>query len=160
MLNFALGLALFALSSYIGLRYKKRCVLRASFYSELYDFASYLAEQIAYSKTPLPALFKSFSLGKESAFAELLTAYFAELVGKIPEEYKVKGLSEAEKTELFTFFRNLGKSDAERELARLAESKQRFKIKKETAEKEVGQKGKLYFKLAVIIGIALMIIVL
>lgn len=160
MLRFVLALALFALSAYFGLYQKKRCTLRAAFYSELYDFAIFLSEQIAYSKTPLPAIFQNFALGKTGAFRELLDVYSGELAGKVPEEYKLKFLNEAEKNETLVFFRGLGKQDAERELAKLGESKQRIKTKKEITEAEVKSKGKLYFKLAVIIGIALMIIVI
>lgn len=160
MLRLALALALFALSAYFGVHYKKRCSLRAAFYSDLYDFAIFLSEQIAYSKTPLPTIFRDFALGKTGAFSELINAYSIELAGGTPEEYKLKFLNEAEKNEALVFFRGLGKADAERELAKLGENKQRIKSKKEITESEVKSKGKLYFKLAVIIGIALMIIVI
>lgn len=159
MLNIAIGIVLFTICSYIGLRYKKKCTARAAFYSELFDFCLYLTEQIAYSKTPLPTIFRSFSLGKNSEISQLLLDFCDELQQSEPKEYVIKYLNEYEISEVLIFFRSLGKTDAENQLIKLAESKQRIKNKKELTQSEQTSKGKLYFKLAVIIGIALLIIV-
>lgn len=160
MLNFVVGIALFALCSYVGLRYKKKCVIRSIFYSEMYDFTLYLTEQIAYSKMPLPSIFKNFSEGKESAFAQLLKEFLIELSSIEQKAYSIKNLTDNEIAEVLIFFRSLGKTDADNQLIKLSEYKQRTKNKKEQAQSEVTNKGKLYFKLAVITGIALLIIVI
>ncbi len=160
MLSFATGIALFALSAYFGLLYKKRYKQRALFYAEMYDFAIYLTEQIAYSKTPLPVIFKSFAAGKESIFRCLINDYCAELIENAPKEYAIKHLGQGETREVIEFLRGLGKTDAENQLRNLSEQKQRIGTKKEITASEEIKRGKLYFKIAVIIGIALLIIVI
>lgn len=160
MLNFAVGIVLFALSSFFGLNYKKKCRERTKFYKELYEFTLLLYEQISYAKTPLPQIIKSFILLKESMFSELLMKFGEEIERGVKSEYAIKFITEKELMEVLTFLRGLGKTDAENQMISLGESKQWINAKKEFAEKEEQTKGKLYYKLAIIIGIALLIIVI
>ncbi|NCA67507.1 MAG: hypothetical protein EOM87_05530 [Clostridia bacterium] len=160
MLNFGIGIMLFAVSTYFGLYYRRRCRLRAQLYAELYEFSLYLTEQISYSKTPLPLIFSTFSLGKNTEFAALLLEYSKEFEQKEPTEYALKHINDREKSEILSFFRGLGKTDVDNQIKKLSEQKQWIKNKKEITQTEETTKGKLYFKLAVIIGIALLIIVI
>ncbi len=160
MLKLVFGIALFALSSFFGINYKKKCKERSRFYKELYEFVLHLTEQISYAKTPLPQIIKSFAMLKESVLGNLLKEYTVELEKGEQLEYSVKYLNEREKQEVLSFFRGLGKTDAENQITSLGESKQWINSKKEHTQKEELSKGNLYYKLAIIIGIALLIIVI
>lgn len=160
MLNFVIGIALFALSSFFGLNYKKKCKERAKFYKELYEFNLHLSEQISYAKTPLPQIIISFAMLKDSLFAGLLKDFGKELNMGAQGDYAIKYIGENEKEEVLRFLRGLGKTDADNQLISLAEDKQWIKARKDSAENEEITKGKLYYKLAVILGIALLIIVI
>lgn len=145
-LSVFIGVCAFFSASFVGLWLKKRLIIKADFYKDYYDYLCYASERIGYERTVVSEINATFR-AKSKEFLSLLN-------GDKPNI----GLSSKELEEIKNYLSKIGSTDAETQLASLASrcsSLKRFvEIDCANFRKEAG----LRFKLSVLIGVALFII--
>ena len=140
------GVCIFFSSAFVGLWVKMRILKKLAFYQSYYDFLRYAADKIGYERTVFSDIVTTFrSSSKE--FSEVLS-------GSSPSF----GLSEAELLAVKEYVSSIGKTDAETQLASLRVKTSEIKALLEKEGVKWKKDAALYFKLAVLIGIALFII--
>lgn len=152
------------ISSYVGLQIKRRYAEREKFYADMTEFCAVLKSDVGYTKKPLPAVISDFCEGRKGECAALLTAYVAELKTKGTfkrdvKEWDVAHLKLEEKKSLLNFLNGLGKTALAEQLALGAKGEAEFGAAREKCVEETKRLGGMYFKLLVLLGIALLIIV-
>lgn len=155
---------LFALiCSYIGLQIKGKYRARETFYTDASEFVSRLASELNYKKTVLPEIISSFTLGRKGALATLLGDYSAEMRSKgkferNPTEWEIAHLKLEEKKELLSFLTALGQTGLSDQLALAERYGSLFEMKRQKAVDETKRLGGMYFKLLVLLGLAVLVI--
>lgn len=149
------------ISSYVGLIVKNRYKSREKFYLDAKNFAENLKRDIGLFEKPLPDIVKDFLPDSSDEFAELLNVYLGTIKAQNVNFSRLEKarLKSGEIEELERFFSLLGKSSQSEQLtlisAFISSCDERYKACKE----ETKRLGGTYFKLFVLLGIALMIIV-
>jgi len=145
-----------------GVMVKRHYKERESFYLAAKEFAGHLGSDLGFKKTPLPASIESFLTGKKGGFHKLLNDYLISLrSGKAKLDFDAKGtvkLKEGEKKELNDFFLDLGKTSLADQLANIKRAEEEFEKKRSKCKEESVRLGGMYFKLLVLLGIALIVI--
>lgn len=151
--------------SYIGIGIKRIYKIRYETYSIFRRFAEVLKTEIKFLKTPLIDVIKTFCLNKKGLGYELLLKYSDGLlfgynsISEVTQSLKSIYLTNDDVLEISTFLFALGKSDYESELINLERYLQKFLCLEAQAELALAKKGGMYYKLGVLTGVALMIIV-
>lgn len=147
---------------YAGVLIKKHYKEREQFYRDAKDFTVHLASDLSFKKTPLPVSVDSFSAGKKGAFCKLLGDFIAGLRsgGGLKQDIDVHGvkLKPDEKKQLVEFFGDLGKTSLSDQLDVIGRAEKSFEQKRAKCAEESVRLGGMYFKLAVLLGIALIVI--
>jgi stage III sporulation protein AB len=151
--------------SYIGVMIKRSYKNRELFYKEASQFAGSLAAELSFKKTPMPDAVEEFVKEKQSPFTDLLRSRLTAMrMGKLRSPIDEKmlhavRLKKEECGELEDFFNELGKASLDEELAAVRRAESRFNAKHEECAGETKRLGGMYFKLLVLLGIALIFIV-
>lgn len=165
MLTLIAGAILFFCSAYVGLAVKRHYKKRRDFFKGLVEFCELLTSEIAFLKTPLKSIITTFCTDRKGEFVDFLGAYSKMLeCGKTCELRQkdlntLKLLKATEREKVLAFFSALGKNDSATELKNIENFSVRFKSFLAESEKSFSTSGNLSFKLAVLLGIAIMIIV-
>jgi stage III sporulation protein AB len=166
MLSIIIAGALFAACLYGGAAVRAYYKSRSVYFASLHDFASVFIDEISYLKTPVPKVIAAFSPDKKTELTAHLQKYKDALEADVivSEERIAKMLStihlkKSEKTKIAAFLYNLGKSDASSQVASIKHHLTAFAKQKEKTAEDFRVLGNLYYKLAILLGIALMIIV-
>ncbi|MDD4839800.1 MAG: stage III sporulation protein AB [Clostridia bacterium] len=152
-------------SSLIGIAVRRHYRQRHEIYFEICGFIVLLKNEISFLKTPLKAVINEFAEGRKGITVNALKKYSDDLDhGKIDNNYaetlELSPLNIKEKNELAKFLRSLGKLPMKEQLGELANFEAKFsELEKKTAE-ESKRLGGMYFKLCVLLGIALMVVVM
>lgn len=163
VLRLIAGGLLALICSYIGLLIKRHYSERAKFYLELNDFLSYAGAELSFKKTPLPDIINGFTSSKKGITAKFLSQYLIALkrgdcAEKMLKETDIPHLKEAEKKEAVDLMRELGKTSLDEQLSLIRRASEAVKVKHTKCAEESKRLGSMYFKLAVLLGIALIII--
>ena len=153
MFKIIIGIILFGLCSFVGIKIRQQFSKREKFYHDLSSFCLFLREQINFSKAPLPQIAEKFQLNCSKDFAQVLDGLKGGINGEYPKYLKEKG-----KVEIKSFFDRLGKSDLDSQLRLIDEHKRKIDFVYETAKNDKKKKGELGYKLSLMAGIALLII--
>ncbi len=150
--------------AYIGVIIKRRYQSRERFYSDAAEFTSAVSTQLGFKKTPLPEVFSSFSAGRKGEFVDMLGEYMTAMSQKgefvrDSEKWEVAHLKIEEKKEMIKFLSSLGKTSLSEQLSLLATSGKEFENKKAKCAEESKRLGGMYFKLLVLLGLAVLLIV-
>lgn len=145
MLKWIVSLIVIICSVYIGNLLKKSYKRRGKLYSDYERFVGYCTERISTSLTPIDELKRTFLCDKD--FQSLLTGEKCEVLTK--KEYE----------ELSSFINGIGKSDCENTLSILSKEWGHALSLKENGEDEIKKKGDLYFKLSIILGLAIALVI-
>ena len=140
------GACAFLSASLVGLWLKKRLVNKADFYMDYYDFLCYALEKISSERMVVSEIKRTFR-GKSKEFSELLKGN--EVSAPIGEK---------EKNEIEEYLSGIGSTDAECQIASLSSRAQTMKRFVENECATYKKDASLRFKLAVLIGAALFII--
>lgn len=161
VLRLIAGGILAVISSYIGLMFKNRYKAREKFYSDAKNFAEILKRDVGLFEKPMPEIIKDYLPSAGAEFAELLNTYSVNIKEQnvdFSHLEKVR-LKDGEIKDLERFFSALGKSALNEQLNLISAfyntCDERYKVCKE----ETKRLGGMYFKLFVLLGVALMIIV-
>ncbi len=157
------GGILAVISSYVGLLVKRGYKDKVVFYKDMVSFTESFKRDMSFLKTPLLDFCSSYLKDKKSKVAELLGEYTTELrlKGKFERDsskWDFAHLSREEKEELILFFNTLGKTSYNEQQSFLDKSESIFLSRVKKCEDDYKKKGNMYFKLFVLLGIALMVI--
>lgn len=149
---------------YGGLLVKRHYAEREKFYRDAEAFAVRLKSEIASRKTPLPNIISEFCEGRKGEFVGCIAAFGQRLRAGAAQEKAAR--EEAEKTRLrkeekkqfADFLSALGKTALREQLSEIARATEEFAAKRVACAEESKRLGGMYFKLAVLVGIALIVI--
>lgn len=145
MLKWIVSLVVIMCSIYIGAYLKKLYKRRSEFYSDYEGFIGFCYEKISTMLTPIDKLKNDFLCNKD---------FKLYLRGE-----RVEILSKREKDELNFVVSGLGHSDCENTLEVLSREREKAHALKGKADEEIKKKGDLCFKLSIIIGLAIALVI-
>lgn len=150
-------------SCYAGVMIKRHYAERHKFYKAAAQFASALSGELSFKKTPLPEIIEKFGYGRRDIFAKLLSEYMCatkrgEGYDKMIKNIDVAHVRENEKKEVISFLCDLGKTSLDDQLALVSRAGKQFELAEKRCADESKKLGGMYFKLAVLVGLALIVI--
>lgn len=148
---------------YIGVLIKRRYMDREKFYRDAADFVSFLSSELSFKKTPIVTALKNFAAGRKGAFIKFLDDFSVSLkrgdgFEKMCAEIDIPPLKKEEKKSLLSFFSELGRTSLDDQLSAISRAATEFGAKQKKCLDESKKLGGMYFKLLVLFGIALIII--
>lgn len=157
ILCFCCGFVGVSLNTYYIKRYK---VLSGSVM-----FTEYLIGEIKFLNLKLSEIIENYCADKKGAFIDLCEKYL-ELIksgtcdkANIEKIVNINYLKKQDKINLAMLFENLGKTDCENQINYLSNYLQKMKVQTENSKIEQQTYGAMSYKLGILIGIALFIIV-
>lgn len=149
--------------SYIGVLIKRRYAKRVEFFKSASDFIGVLTTELSMRKTPVPEIIQKFLQGRNGEFETALRAWQTSAKNgetRIAafEKNVIPLLKTEEKKELFDFFDGMGKTMLDEQLAHAAYYAKRFEQAKTKCEEENKRLGGTCFKLCVLLGLAVLLI--
>ena len=148
VLSIFAGVCLFFSATFIGVWIRKRYKGKADFYDEYYRYLLYVSDKIAYERMPIGEIIATFPKTDKGDFYCYLTGGDT----KAP-------LTEGELSEIGKYLSEIGKTDADTQIASLKVKCAELKRFTEVQCAKYRKDGALYFKLSVLIGIAAFIII-
>lgn len=144
---------------YIGLLIKRRYASRVTFFKSASAFCIMLSDELSMRKTPIPVVCDKFTAGRRGVFEDLLCEWARSVkLGKNADFDKYKLLKNDETKDIATFLNMLGKTDLKDQLAHVEHYKEAFDRKTTECESQSKKQGAMYFKLCVLLGIAIILI--
>ena len=155
MFRILIGIIIFTACAFCGIRIRRMFSQKEAFFKDLSAFCLYLREQISFTKTPVPQIAKAYQPMCAKEFSAILMG-----LEKGVQQYEYPKYVKVQlKGELDAFFQRLGKSDLESQLRLIDENKKKIDIMYDGAKIDKKKKGELGYKLSLLAGIALLIIV-
>lgn len=141
----------------VGMSINRRYKLRKEAFQTLYDFSVKLKGDISYLKTNLPTVIKNYFDGGKSPIGQAMLKY-----AESPSENFVPDISffkDKEKKEVTKYLYAIGSLPYSESLNMTDRMIENYKQLKEKSEIEAKKLGSMYFKLLVLLGFAIMLIV-
>jgi stage III sporulation protein AB len=151
------------ISAYIGLLIKRGYSEKVQFYKGIVEFLGELRMDLAIMQTPLTQFVDNFVAGRKGKSVDLLKEYVADLKDKGRfvrdlERWDCAHLSRVEKEEVLHLFQSLGKTDLKEQKALVDNYERGMQDRQKKAADNLKKKGSTYFKLLVLLGIAIMVV--
>lgn len=153
-------------SSLIGIAIKRIFRVRYAYFSDAVDFLNLYKREISSLQTPLEDVIKTFvSSSKGGAFSDSLQKFADGLpagfknVEEVQKTIKNVMIKEKDSLLVAVFLHSLGKSNLENEITNTVRYLDVFNEKKSKSAIELNKKGEMYYKLFVVLGVTLMLIV-
>ncbi|MDR3293020.1 MAG: stage III sporulation protein AB [Clostridiales bacterium] len=166
MLSLIAGAALFVACLYGGAGIRRYYKVRSGYFEEINNLCGMLIDEIANLKTPLEKILENFTFLKRGEIVRQIDAYRTllktEVIASRESVMKVVDsayLKKEEKLILTDFFMLLGRSHAESQIVNIKHYKLKFEEIGAKAKEAYRVQGALAYKLGILLGIALMIIV-
>ena len=127
------------------------------------DFCDAFKRELTFQKSALIDFCNKFCDGRKGDIVELIQEYIKDLQSagqfvRDAEKWTVAHLKKEEKQEIIDFLSGLGKSPTVEQLSLVDKSCQLFQSRQKIALDNEKKKGNMFFKLLVLLGIALMVI--
>ena len=143
---FAGALALLS-AAFVGIWLKKRLIRRATFYEDYYEYLLFASEKIGYERMPIGELNRRFGMRKQGEFLSFLQ-----------KEAVSPALTREQLAQVREYLDGIGTTDAETQIASLKGKCAEMKRFAETDCVKYRKDGALYFKLSVLVGVVIFII--
>lgn len=150
---------------FIGVSLNIYYIKRHKILSNGISFIEYLIGEIKFLNLKLSEIIENYCIDKKGVFLDLCKNYL-ELIksgtcdkSNIEKLVNINYLKKQDKINLIMLFDNLGKSDCENQINFLSNYLQKMKLSAESSKKEQQTYGIMSYKLGILIGIALFIIV-
>ena len=153
-MNIVLGLIILFVCIGVGYVSAKRYTIRKEFYCDFYEFNKVLKNEISFSQKTIEDIISKNR--KDSEFYKCINAYYTS--EKI--DYEEIRLDETEKEFFISYFNSIGKSDRETQIKFLDSVSDEIKHKFDLTRDEEKQYKSLYFKMSILCGLLLFVIVL
>lgn len=161
ILRLIAGGLLALIACYVGLLIKRRYKSRTMYYKSACEFAKCVATELSMKKTPMPDVAENFLKGRNGDFEKTVETWL-DLAKKgqtfVYENTLVSLLKNDEKKQIADFFSALGKTALDDQLSHIGYYENVFESKRAKCEDESKKLGGMYFKLCVLLGIAIMLI--
>lgn len=147
---------------YGGILIKRHYAERQKFYKNAAEFANYLGTEISFKKTPLPTVIAQFAKGGKGGFYSTLTEFMDCKRKSLPFDLIMKRINaphmkNSEKKTVIEFLNGLGTNSLDDELAHVKRAESLFQASEKKCAEETKKLGGMYFKLAVLLGIAIIV---
>lgn len=165
MLSVVAGALLMTAAALTGLAIKKSFRTRMSVFTDACDFCAYYKREISSLKTPLDEILRAYCKEGKGVFSGIMKKYYAGMsVGfsnaeEVLSDVRSNALRDEDNLIIASFLFALGKSDLENEITNIKRYQDVFEEKKRKYESDLNKKGDMYYKLFVLLGITLMILV-
>ncbi len=148
---------------YAGLLIKRRYRDRALFYKSACEYAQTMTSELTLNKTPIPVIAQKFGQGRKGDFERVLSecvelAKEGKPLDEISQKVSVPRLKAEEKKEILSFLCGSGKSALNDQLSQVAHYREKFEQRRKKCEDDSKKLGGMFFKLCVLLGIAIMLI--
>lgn len=147
--------------AYIGLGIKKYYVSREKYFEKIIDLIEALSANISYLKKPIPNVIAEFTAGGKGELIRELNEYNAYLsnadYARI-SSIKTPLLKAVERQTVIEMLSAIGRADSKTELDMLNGYKAKFKAMHEVSVKQRATTGALAFKLSVLLGVVVLIL--
>lgn len=142
-------------------KYRKR----ANFFKALVMICQKLNVEISFSRERIKTLMSSFDAKTKESLCGMMDNYLAFIDKESPLEKEtlfknINFLKEDEKNVIFLFFKSLGRSDVDSQSKELANFEKRFEDLVSTSTEENKKYGKMSFKLGIVAGLMMVVILL
>lgn len=149
--------------SYIGILVKNGYKENTILYKDLTEFCDSFKRELTYQKTAVIDFCTNFAVGRKGKIKGLLDEYVDELkregqFSRDSEKWTLAHLKKDEKQEVINFLSGLGKTPQNEQISFVEKSGELFKSRRTMAEEKEKKKGNMFFKLFVLLGVALMVI--
>ncbi len=162
MLGLICGAAICTAVSFVGLIIKRKYKTNADFMAIYLDFIGYVKTEIANNKTPIFTIIDNYISRDVNVFTKVLKVINGNLKKDVvdTENYpKECALVDKKRIQwLISDIASIGKYDSITEVNKLKSIEERVKIDCDLAATKYKKDGVMAFKLSVLIGIAIMII--
>ncbi len=151
---------------YVGMQIERRYRCREKFYSDFLKYLTFARGKISSLKLPQTQIIAEFLKNGNcgSEFKKMLeavqTAYATSGGREIVETISLKELGKRENAVFSDYFKNSGKLSVEDELRHLSETLNTVSERLTQAKEAANKEGRMYFKLSVVVGLAVMLAVL
>lgn len=159
----ALAIVSFCIS-YIGYMIKKSYKNKNDFLNELDLFINYLIVEIKNNKDSLIIIINRFIKSNNIGLNKFLLDYI-NILNSTFEEKEIYSIipnniffTKNETEFVFELFNNLGKYDFENEIGNLNKQKNELQVYRDKAKDDLIKKGDLYFKLSLMLSLAIILI--
>ena len=151
-------------SSYIGFMVKNGYKENTKLMKDLVCFCDEFKRELSYQKTSVIDFCNIFKEGKKSKICPLLEEFVSQLeregrFSKDIDKWNLAHLKNNQKQEVLTFLNGLGKTPTIEQISFVEKSGALFKERLCQAEENEKKKGNMFFKLFVLLGVAIMVIV-
>lgn len=145
---------------YIGILIKRRYKERENIYKSALKYAALLKSELSVKKTPFPAIAEEFCKTEKGEFSKTLFECVKRLsAGNFDlSDLSVAHLKPNESRELIACLKDFGGSSLDEQLALAAKLESFASQMAQTCEKESKRLGNMYFRLFVLLGLAILII--
>lgn len=147
--------------AYIGLGIKKYYVSREKYFERIIDLIEALSANVTYLKKPIPTVINEFILSGKGELIKELSEYNTYLgnadYARI-STIKTPLLKSTERQIVIEMFMAIGRADSKTELDMLSGYKAKFKTMHEASIKQRSTTGALAFKLSVLLGVVILIL--
>ncbi len=145
---------------YIGVLIKRRYLSRAAFFKDALLFSRQLKGELSFKKTPIPDIVDSFCEGKSGEICAALNECVKRLKSgqKDMTGIKISVLKGEEQKEFLAYLAELGGSELSGQLALAGRLEAYALAKAEKCEDESKRLGGMYFRLCVLLGLAIILI--
>ncbi len=144
----------------IGMAIRRHFNLRRDAYATICDFAAFLTGEISYLKTTVPVAIGEFVKGRKGSVAVALNQYAEALRLGTAENFvpDVSGFKDGEKKEFARFLKSIGTKPLGETLSEIKRYSLAFEELKAKSDNDAKKLGSMYFKLLVLVGLAVMLI--
>ena len=143
--------------AYVGVLVKRRYKEREKFFCDTHEYFAFFDKELTFSKTPLPDINAKFLKAGSGAFREYLARIVAENNGADLKSYVF--LKKDEKEMLADAIGGLGRSAYVEQQSYVKRWEAEYKDKADKCSAENKKYGGMYFKLCVLLGVALLILI-
>lgn len=160
MLTIIAGSILFCVTSFMGIQVKKYYKNKEIFFKEMKDFSYFAENKISLLKTPIKEIIISFIQDKKGETKKILSEMLLFFDDNDDKHCSSIFLNKNESELIFDFLKNIGKTDLKNVVVLIRAFRNDISDLYEKSKIEYTKKGVLYYKLLVLAGIALMLIVI
>lgn len=158
ILRLVAGGLLALICCYIGLLVKRRYREREGVYGDALAYALALKSELCAKKTPIPTVAATFCKGRSGEFAKALEGFIAKSSAGEAGDLQIKCLKPAENKELASYVGGFGGYTLDEQLA-LAARLENFAAEKfKSCQTETKRLGNMYFRLLVLLGLAIILV--
>lgn len=156
---------LFGICLFVGFLVSNKYRQRSAFFKALVLVCQKLNVEISFSRERLKNLVGSFDQQTKKSLCGLADNYLAFIEQESPLDKEslfknIKFLKEDEKDIIFLFFRSLGRSDVDSQSKELSNFEKRFESLVTSSAEENKKYGKLSFKLGIMAGLLIVIVLI